>query len=151
MIIVPADQTSVHHTGQMEHNPVTSRKGIANWGADALSRGKEVLKLCLSPTTSNLLIRTWNRPRWDLLVAQDNMLCSRYFTLDRRDTQAAGVDAFHRTGAPSGTPVCLCLQLVPQVLAKVIQHRTSLILLALCWEDAAWLLDLPSLSTRAHR
>ena len=69
-------------------------KGIANSGADALSRGKEVLEWCLAPTTMRLLFRTWVTHRWDLFADHANTLCRNYYTLDRTDPQASAVDAF---------------------------------------------------------
>ena len=69
-------------------------KGIAKSGADALSRGKEVLEWCLSPATVRLLFRAWGTPKWDLFADHSNTHCRNYFTLNRTDPRTATVDVF---------------------------------------------------------
>ena len=125
-------------------------KGIANSGADALSRGKEVKEWHLAPQTAKLLFRSWGRPNWDLFADRHNSQCRQYFTLDRTDPRAAGVDAFLQDWASLQGRLYAFPppQLVPQVLATMVRHKVNLTVIAPCWEDAAWLPELLSLSRR---
>ena len=128
-------------------------KGIANAGADSLSRGKEVLEWCLSPSTTRLLFRSWGKIQWDLFADNTNTKAPNYFTLDRHDSKAQGVDAFLQDWANLQGPLYAFPppQLIPQVLAMVTLHKVRLVLIAPCWEDAAWLPELLSLSIRPPR
>ena len=114
-------------------------KGIANAGADSLSRGKEVLEWCFSPATAQLLAKTWWIPHCGLFTDSSNATAKKYFTLDRQDHRAQAVDTFLQDcSLLQGTLYAFPPpQLGPQVLSMVTQHKVDLVLITPCWEDVA--------------
>lgn len=125
-------------------------KGIANAGADALSRGRAVKEWCLDPRVSTRLFRRRGAPQWDLFADGENHLAPLYFSLDRTDKRAQGIDAFMQEwGTLQGRIYAFPPpQLIPQVLSRIVTARMELLLVAPCWEDAAWLPEILSLCIR---
>ena len=119
--------------------------GMANTAADALSRGRVVQEWCLSPAVAQTIFRRWGLPVLDLFASVHTAQLRAYYTLDRRDPHAAGVDAFLQPWDQGLLYAFPPPQLIPQVLAKLTKDRGQLVLIAPCWEDAAWFGEVLSL------
>lgn len=128
-------------------------KGIANSDADALSRGQTCREWHLTHKTARRVFKRWTRPSWDLLASADSTKAPYYFSLDRDDPEAQGADAFMQSWGNLRGPIYVFPppQLLPQVLAKVVTEEIEVMLIAPCWEDAAWLPELLALSTAQPR
>ena len=123
-------------------------RGITNCEADALSRGKEVQGWCLESSKARGLFKTWDWPTWSLFADSSKTLAPCYFILDKRDWRAGGTDAFLRDRKTLKGPLYAfpLPQLLSQALAKVVKDKVLTMLIAACWEDAAWLPKLLPLS-----
>ena len=81
----------------------------------------------------------------DLFASASTAQLPVYFTLDKRDPQAAGVDAFLQPWEQGLLYAFPPPQLIPQILAKLTRDQGQMILIAPCWEDAAWFGEVLSL------
>ena len=73
--------------------------GIANLGADALSRGKETSEWFINPIVTRRMFRRFGHPQIDLFASNRSAQVETYFSLDRRDKLSAGTNALNQTWA----------------------------------------------------
>jgi hypothetical protein len=121
--------------------------GAANVAADAKSRGKEESEWWLRPEVARALFRKWGTPDIDLFASRRTAQCRRYFTLDQKDSEASGIDAFRQPWAQFRLTYAFPPpQLIPAVLARLSQEKTRMILIAPWWEEASWFPELKTLT-----
>ena len=120
--------------------------GIANLGADALSRDKQSQEWALNPKVARTIFRIFGRPQVDLFASQRSALLPQYFSIDRKDKKALGIDALEQTWKFQLMYAFPPPQLIPMVLAKIRMTKATLILVAPFWTRASWLPELIQLS-----
>ena len=73
--------------------------GIANLGADALSRENETSEWFINPIVTRRMFRRFSHPQIDLFASNRSAQVVTYFSLDRRDKLSAGTNALNQTWA----------------------------------------------------
>ena len=120
--------------------------GIANTGADALSRGKTQEEWHLSPVVVQKIFRIFGLPQVDLFASAATSHLPVYFTLNRHDRQSAGVDALQQDWTFN---LMYAFPLPAMILTLIQKFRQSsgkrLLLIAPFWLDAQWLSEVSSL------
>ena len=71
--------------------------GIANLGADALSRGKETSEWFINPIVTRRMFRRLGHPQIYLFASNRSAQVETYFSLDRRDKLSAGTNTLNQT------------------------------------------------------
>jgi hypothetical protein len=119
---------------------------LANTESDALSRGKTQEEWHLSPSIAQQIFRVFGVLQIDLFASRATSQVPIYFSLDRHDRQARGVDALRQKWDFSlmyaFPPPCMILT----VIQKFRQSRgSSLLLIAPFWIDSQWISEVWSL------
>ena len=112
--------------------------GAANIESDALSRDKVQDEWHLLPVVAAKIFRIFGLPEVDLFASRLTSQVPRYFTLDRRDPLALGVDALLH---PWEFLVMYAFPPPAMVLSVLQKFRRSpgrLLLVAPFWPDAPW-------------
>ena len=112
-------------------------KGIANIGADCLSRGVEIRDWCIRPEVARTIFSMVGNPTWDLFASQESSQARYFYSIDPKDS-SQGTDSLLQdwsclTGVLYAFPPP---QLIPQTLQKAVSERVQLVLIAPCWEDS---------------
>ena len=124
--------------------------GIANLGADALSRGKETSEWFINPIVTSWMFRRFAHPQIDLFASNRSaQLVETYFSLDRRDKLSAGTNALNQTWAFNLMYAFPPPQIIPLILARMKECKGTLILVTPFWSRAAWLPELLQMSVLA--
>ena len=110
--------------------------GIANLGADALSRDKQLQEWALNPKVARTIFRIFGRPQVDLFASRRSALPPQYFSIDRKDKKALGVDALELTWKFQLMYAFPPPQLIPMISAKIRMTKATLILVAPFWTKA---------------
>lgn len=121
--------------------------GKLNALADILSRGDQVLptEWTIAHNVLQRLWARWDRPLIDLFATRFSARLPRYVS-PFRDTNAFHVDAFTLSWRLLDAYAYPPTSLIPRVLAKYLQERPRLILVAPYWPTAPWFPDLRGLS-----
>ena len=120
--------------------------GIANTASDALSRDKVQEEWMLSTLVAKKIFSIFGTPEIDLFASERTAQLPQYFSLDRHDRQASGVDAlrqkwnFHSMYA--FPPPAMILTVIQKFRQSAGKH---LLLIAPFWIDAQWLSEVRSL------
>ena len=122
--------------------------GVANLGADALSRGTESREWFLDPAVARRVFRRLDEPEVDLFASNRSAQVERYFTLDRKDKRAAGINASEKEWDFKLMYAFPPPQLIPRILDRMNEHRGTLILITAFWTRAAWLPELIQMSMK---
>ena len=125
--------------------------GLANIESDALSRGKAQDEWYLLPAVAQKIFRIYGDADVDLFASKDTAQLSTYFSLDRHDHQALGVDALVHLwdfGVMYAFPPP---SMILTVLQKFRRCKGKLLLVAPFWIDAHWLPEVLSLLYREPR
>ena len=101
---------------------------VANLGADALSRGMETREWFLDPVVTKRMFQRLGTPEVDLFASSRSAKVRNYFTLDKRDSRALGVNALQLPWEFIRMYAFLPPQLILLILAKMRPSTASLIL-----------------------
>lgn len=121
--------------------------GALNRGADLLSRGAPLYgEWTLHPSIVEQVWARFGRAAVDLFASRENAQCPLFFSI--RDPGAPlGVDALAHIWPPVLLYAFPPLALIPLTLARVREHRHTLILIAPHWPAMHWLAEIYQLLT----
>ena len=92
---------------------------MANLIADALSRGQESREWFLNPQVVNRIFRKMGRAHVDLFASRESAHLPVYFSIDRKDRRAAGINALVQRWKFKKKYAFPPPQLIPMILAKM--------------------------------
>ena len=119
--------------------------GLANTTSVALSRQKSQDEWYLSPIVTRKIFAKLGCPEVDLFASKDTAQVNPYFTLDRTDKEALGVDALAQSWDFSLMYAFPPPALLLTTLQKFRKLGGKLLLIAPHWPDAPWFAELSSL------
>ena len=125
--------------------------GLANTESDALSRGKTQDEWYLLPSVAQKIFQIYGCPDVDLFASNATAQVGAYFSLDRSDRRALGVDSMAH---PWDFKVMYAFPppaMILSVLQKFRRSSGKLLLIAPFWIDAHWLPEVISLLYREPR
>ena len=125
--------------------------GLANIESDALSRGKAQDEWLLLPSVAQKIFRIFGSPDIDLFASAETTQTRVYFSLDRQDLGAAGIDVFSQHWDHGMMYAFPPPSLILTVLQKYRRSKGKLLLIAPFWPDAHWLPEVISLLYREPR
>jgi hypothetical protein len=125
--------------------------GLANIESDALSRGKAQDEWFLLPVVAAKIFRIYEDPDIDLFASKNTAQLPKYFSLDRHDRQAWGVDALVQRWDFRVMYAFPPPSLILSVLQKFRHSSGKLLLVAPFWLDAHWFPEVLSLLYREPR
>ena len=123
--------------------------GIANLGADALSRGTETREWFINPRVSERIFSRLGLPQIYLFASRRSVQVKTYFSLDRRDNHSAGRNALNQSWTFKHMYAFPPPQIVPLILGRMRECKGTLILVTPFWSKAAWLPELLQMAVRA--
>ena len=94
------------------------------------------------------VFRRLDEPEVDLFASNRSAQVERYFTLDRRDKKAAGINALEKEWDFELMYAFPPPQLISRILDRMNEHRETLILIIPFWTRAAWLPELIQMSMK---
>ena len=113
-------------------------KGTQNLLADLLSRRKIVeAEWSLNQEVFDMITIKWGLPQVDLFASQQNTKVQELFSLHRGDL-ALGIDALAHSWDSHLCYAFPPFPLIPLVLRKFREEKTSLILIAPFWPKRSW-------------
>ena len=123
--------------------------GIANLGADALSRGTETRGWFINPRVSERIFSRLGLPQIDLFASRRSAQVKTYFSLDRRDNHSTGTNALNQSWTFKHIYAFPLPQIIPLILGRMRECKGTLILVTPFWSRAAWLPELLQMAVRA--
>ena len=123
--------------------------GIANLGADALSRGTEKREWFINPRVSERIFSCLGLPQIDLFASRRSAQVKTYFSLDRRDNHSAGTNALNQSWTFKHMYASPPPQIIPLILGRMRECKGTLILVTPFWSRAVWLPELLQMAVRA--
>ena len=112
--------------------------GIANLGADALSRGTETREWFINPRVSERIFSRLGLPQIDLFASRRSAQVKTYFSLDWRDNHSAGTNALNQSWTFKHMYAFPPPQVIPLILGRMRECKGTLILVTPFWSRAAW-------------
>ena len=122
--------------------------GVANLGADDLSRGTKSREWFLDPALASRVFRHLGEPEVDLFASNRSAQVERYFMLDWKDKRATWINALEREWDFKLMYAFPPPQLIPRILDRMNEHRGTLILITPSWTRVAWLPELIQMSMK---
>ena len=125
-------------------------KGNLNNLADFLSRQRVLeSEWSLNQEVFQEIVDRWGTPQIDLFASQVNAKVPRFFSLNRLD-QAEGLDALAQRWSFRLCYAFPPIQIIPLVLKKLQEERTTLILVVPFWPKRPWFSSLLDLAIEGH-